>query len=179
MRCVSSLHCQKVYWVYISLSVWMHVYRYSVNASTPMNYIFTEFYTISRFYVTLYLLSYCVFRFSWCRAYIYICVCIYVYIYVYICMYVYVCICICVHVYMYIYACECMLLCIHDYMYVFYVCSFYVYWFYDVFFTYGCLVRDDLIKKFKQTNKNKLIISMVQWHSYEGSFTRDASAIDH
>ena len=46
-----------------------------------------------------------------------------------------------------------MLLCIHDYMYVSYVCSFYVCWFYDVFFTYGCLVRDDLIKKFKQYNK--------------------------
>ena len=132
MRCVSSLHCQKVYWVYISLSVWMHVYRYSINASTPMNYIFTEFYTISRFYVTLYLLSYCVFRFSWCRAYIYIYVCVYMCIYI--CMYVYVCVYICVHVYMYIYACECMLLCIHDYMYVFYVCSFYVYWFYDVFY---------------------------------------------
>ena len=51
----------------------------------------------------------------------------------------------------YIYACECMLLCIHDYMYGFFMCSFYVCWFYDVFFlTYGCLVRDDLIKKFKQ-----------------------------
>ena len=62
--------------------------------------------------------------------YIYICV----YVYIYICMYVYVCVYICVHVYMYIYACECMLLCIHDYMYVFYVCSFYVYWFYDVFY---------------------------------------------
>ena len=46
MRCVSSLHCQKVYWVYISFPVWMHVYRYSINASTTINYIFTEFYTI-------------------------------------------------------------------------------------------------------------------------------------
>ena len=45
MRCVSSLHCQKIYWVYFSLPVWMHVYRYSKSASTPMNYIFTEFYT--------------------------------------------------------------------------------------------------------------------------------------
>ena len=64
--------------------------------------------------------------------YIYIYMCVYVYVYM--CMYVYVCVYIYVHVYMYIYACECMLLCIHDYMYVFYVCSFYVYWFYDVFY---------------------------------------------
>ena len=28
-------------------------------------------------------------------------------------------------------------------------------------------------------NQCWLFISMVQWHSYEGSFTRDASAIDH
>ena len=61
----------------------------------------------------------------------------------YLCVYVYICLC----------ACECMLPCIHDYMYVFYVCSFYVCWFYDVFFTYGCLVRDDLIKKFKHNHQ--------------------------
>ena len=126
MRCISSLHCQKVYWVYISLPVSMHVYRYSMNASAPMNYIFIEFYTTSRFYVTLYLLSYCIFHFSWCRIYMYICVYIQIYMYIYVYIYV--------HMYMYVYACECMLLCIHDYMYVFYVCSFYVCWFYDVFF---------------------------------------------
>ena len=134
MRCVSSLHCQKVYWVYISLSVWMHVYRYSINASTPMNYIFTEFYTISRFYVTLYLLSYCVFRFSWCRAYIYICVCICVYVYICICMYMYayifVCMCICIYMpanaCYYVYMIICMsFMCAHfmytDFMMVFFL----------------------------------------------------------
>ena len=46
MRCASPLHWHKVYWVYISLPVWMHVYRYSINASTPMNYIFIEFHTL-------------------------------------------------------------------------------------------------------------------------------------
>ena len=81
MRCVSSFHCQKVYLVYISLPVWMHVYRYSINASAPMNYIFIEFYTISRFYVALYLLSYCIFHFS-CAGYIYI------YMYIRICIYI-------------------------------------------------------------------------------------------
>ena len=108
MRCVSPLHCQKVYWVYISLPVWMHVYRYSINASAPMNYIFIEFYTISRFYVVYSILV--------GAGYICMYMCMYMYIYVYIYM----------HMYMYVYACECMLLCTHDYMYVFYVCSFYV-----------------------------------------------------
>ena len=141
MRCVSSLHCQKVYWVYISLPVWMHVYRYSINASAPMNYIFIEFYTISRFYVTLYLLSYCIFHFSWCRIYMYVYV--HIYIYVYICLYlyayVYVCICLRMHVTMYTWLYVC-LLC------VLILCML-ILW---SFFTYGCLVRDDLIKKFKQ-----------------------------
>ena len=99
---VSSLHCQKVYWVYISLPVWMRVYRYSINASAPMNYIFIEFYTISRFYVTLYLLSYCIFHFSWCRIYMYIymyvyirimCICIFMYMPANACYYVYMIIC--------------------------------------------------------------------------------------
>ena len=101
MRCVSPLHCQKVYWVYISLPVWMHVYRYSINASAPMNYIFIEFYTISRFYVTLYLLAYCIFHFSWCRIYMYVYVHVYVYICLYLYAYVYVCICLRMHVTMY------------------------------------------------------------------------------
>ena len=119
-----------------------------------------NFYTISRFYVTLYLLSYCVFRFSWCRAYIYIYIYVCVYVYVYICMYVYVCVYIYVHVYMYIYACECMLLCIHDYMYVFYVCSFYVYWFYDVFYLW--LLGQRWPNKEVQTNKHQSI-PWINW----------------
>ena len=111
MRCVSSLHSQKVYWVHISLPVWMHVYRYSINASTPMNYIFTEFYIISRFYVTLYLLSYCVFHFSWCRVYIYMYIYAYIYTYIFmcICVYIYICLRMQVTMYTWLYVC---LLCV-------------------------------------------------------------------
>ena len=78
-------------------------------------------FILSRFYVALYLLSYCYFILigaGYIHIYAYICVFIYVYVYIYICL--------C--------ACECMLPCIHDYMYVFYVCSFYVCWFYDFFY---------------------------------------------
>ena len=128
----------------------MHVYRYSINASVPMNYNFIEFYTISRFYVTLYLLSYCIFHFSWCRIYMYR----HVYIYMYIYVYIY------VHMYMYVYACECMLLCIHDYMYVFYVCSFYVCWFYDVFF-YLWLLCQGWPNKEVQTNKQTNYLDII------------------
>ena len=85
------------------------VYRYSINASTAMNYIFTELYTISKFYVKLYLLSYCVFHFSWRRVYVYIyvymCVCVYIYVYVYI----YICLRMHVTMYTWLYVC---LLCV-------------------------------------------------------------------
>ena len=98
MRYVSSLHCQKVHWVYISLPLWMHVYRCSINASKPMNCVFTEF-ILSRFYVTLYLLSYCVFHFYWCRVYIYLYIHMHTYPHIYLympanaCNYLYVIIC--------------------------------------------------------------------------------------
>ena len=165
MRCVSSLHRQKVYWVYISLSVWMHVYRYSINASTPMNYIFTEFYTISRFYVTLYLLSYCVFRFSWCRAYIYIYICVYMCMYIYVCMYMYayIFVCMCICIYMPANACYYvyMIICMS------FMCAHFMYTDFMMFFTYGCLVRDDLIKKFKQTYVKVLWRKSMEGHSHQ------------
>ena len=84
--------------------------------------IFLPNFILSRLYVTLYLISYCVFHFNWCRVYTYICI----YMRIYLCVSVYIYICLC--------ACECKKPCIHDYMYVFYVCSFYVCWFYEFFY---------------------------------------------
>ena len=100
--------------------------------------IFLPNFILSRFYVTLYLLSYCVFHLigaGYIHIYAYICVFIYVYVYIYI--YVYVPANACYHVYMII----CM----------FSMCAHLMYADFMIFFTYGCLVRDDLIKKFKQT----------------------------
>ena len=75
--------------------------------------------------------------------YIYMYICIYMYIYTYIFM----CICICIYMptnaSYYVYMIICMS----------FMCAHFMYAdFMMVFFTYGCLVRDDLIKKFKHIN---------------------------
>ena len=115
--------------------------------------IFLPNFIPSRFYVTLYLLSYCVFHFNWCRVYTYIC--IYMRIYWCVCVYIYICLC----------ACEWMLPCIHDYMYVFYVCSFYVCWFYDFFYLW--LLGQRWPNKEVQTN-----ISMHEEQIAEANFAK-------
>ena len=76
--------------------------------------------------------------------------CIYMYICLYLYAYVYVCICLRMHVTMYTWLYVC-LLC------VLILCML-ILW---CFFTYGCLVRDDLIKKFKQ---NMIMLSVQQLH---------------
>ena len=95
---------------------------------------------------------------------IYMCVCVYMYIYMYvcICMRIYLCAC----GYVYIYACECMLLCIHDYMYVFYVCSFYVYWFYDVFYLWllGQRWPNKEVQTIEYFIVNNIIIYLIEHH---------------
>ena len=83
-------------------------------------------------------------------------VCMYIYIYINICIYIFICVyvriylCVCVYIYVYmpanvcyyVYMIICMVLC------VLILCMLILWCF---FFTYGCLVRYDLIKKFKQT----------------------------
>ena len=52
-----------------------------------------------------------------------------------------------------------MCICIHVFVHVFYICDICTHFIYADFillFTCGCLVRDDLIKKYKQTNINRL-----------------------
>ena len=89
----------------------VQMHRHQLIISLP-NFI------LSRFYVTLYLLSFRVFHFNWCR----------VYVCVRACVRACVCVCVCVrarvrmHVTMYTWLYVC-----------FYVCSFYVCWFYYVF----------------------------------------------
>ena len=98
--------------------------------------IFLPNFILSRFYVTLYLLSCCVFHFNWCRAHTHT----FVYIYIYEWIYSYVYICLQMHVTMYTWLYVCFLC-------VLILCILILWRF---FFTYGCLVRDDLIKKLKK-----------------------------
>ena len=99
--------------------------------------IFLPNFILSRLYVTLYLISYCVFHFNWCRVYTYICIYMRIYL--------------CVSVYIYIYVYVPANARNHVYMIIcmFSMCAHFMYADFMNFFTYGCLVRDDLIKKFK------------------------------
>ena len=67
--------------------------------------IFLPNFILSRFYVTLYLLSYCVFHFNWCRVYTYICI----YMRIYLCVYIYMFMCLRMHVTMYTWLYVCFL----------------------------------------------------------------------
>ena len=71
------------------------------------NELYLPNFILSRFYVTLYLLSYCVFHFNWCRVNIYIH--IYIYAYLFMCMYIYMFMCLRMHVTMYTWLYVCFL----------------------------------------------------------------------
>ena len=143
MRCVSSLHCQKVYWVYISFPVWMHVcipIQYKCIDTNELYFYWILYYRdfTSRYisyrivYSILVGAGYvCTHTHTHTHTYIYIniYVCIYMYLYAYICVFI------CVYVYIYVYMPA--NACYYVYMIIcmfFYVCSFYVSWFYDVSF---------------------------------------------
>ena len=92
------------------------------------NELYLPNFILSRFYVTLYLLSYCVFHFNWCRVNIYIHIYIYMRIYLCVCVYIYICVYVpanaCYHVYMII----CMFsLCAH-FMYADFMMFFFYLW---------------------------------------------------
>ena len=83
---------------------------------------------------------------------------IYIYVYMCVCVYIRIYSCACVYVYIHMPANACyyvyMIICMS------FMCAHFMYADFIMFFTYGCLVRDDLIKMFKQ-NMNLLSTSGV------------------